>query len=191
MKQYFEEQLRKRGRPKGVKDTKERKKHQTQQKIMDRKSKITEIFKLRTKYELGLTKFELISVYTGLNKNKILNLTNNELDYIWEEICNVRKVLNKEHLMSITSKAFPKATILNDKFSGFGDRILKDRTFVFWRCSTINDALQRKVYLVTIATGLYKSADDTMKTVELGEISDITLPPEPIKVGMKISKWGR
>lgn len=145
------------------------------QKTINRKNTLTEIFRHRVLIDLGLTKKEVIALYKKQPLSKVQEWKKDEVEKVWEEIVNIRKVILNESLMAIIPTKMEAGTYLEDPFSGLGIRQLERDSYVYHRCIDPSIARNYRDMLDKWARGMEKTGEKTVDVALLSkkEISTI------------------
>lgn len=151
-------------------------------KTLRRENILREIFQDRVNVLVGLTKLEVISQFKGVSINTVLRWNKNKIELTWEEIVRVKRILRKEMIMAIVSKQMPRGSNLNDTISGLKNRILDKTSYVFFRCSSMEDVWSEKDKMDKIAKGVFKAAEQTGEIVE----RDIEQKPMLLEINQPI-----
>ena len=125
------------------------------------------IFQEKTKWYMGLTKDELISKYFNIPYKKVLNMRLEDKNIKWHEIVYIRRYLRNKLHYAIDFKSIDKGVTLVNK--ELGERLLKNRTNVYFKISNLNDAEEIDKRYKKMATAFSISGDNVILSAEESE----------------------
>jgi hypothetical protein len=132
-------------------------------KTLRRNDFVRNLFKDRTSPRLGLTKKEIVSIVFSLPKAKVDKMKNDELLYYIEKFKDTKKRLRKDGIIAITPIQLNAGVELNDVGldNSVGIRFLKNKEYVYHRCTDINIAKDYKNKMNKVAKGVVESGVET------------------------------
>jgi len=131
------------------------------------KQTIFEMFKNRKKAIYGLTKAETLAEFTNKSLNDLFKLTPKERELQWNKFKGRCKALRNDEMIGIISQQLSAGVVLRDLKDGqWGDRPLKKKQHVYFRCSELEDATGFRKEMDKIATGVNDAGDQIVKLSE-------------------------
>jgi hypothetical protein len=134
-------------------------------KVLVGMQKVSDIFKDRKNYKIGLTKLEVIHAVYNLKYKSILNYRKEKIDSLWNKIGLIRKHLREGGQMAIVGKYYPRGIELLDNLNGFGKRILKKAEVIYWRCFDMDSATATRDEYDKKARGFIQAGNQITKVV--------------------------
>jgi len=127
-------------------------------------SGLLDIFKDRDLAFKGLTKFELMAEYFNKNIDVILKYDESKRRKLWSEISYIKKYLRKKGKSPvIISKQMPVGFELTD--FKFGKRKLNNKSYIYFACSRLEDAMIYRGKLDKIANGFTNAGSQVEEIV--------------------------